>query len=73
MTERNVDELLHHWRMVIGSAPEGWARNFALSIQRARRRPAWEPTEKQLRVMRHLVSDLFVNGDSAEVDFVEGS
>ena len=73
MTERNVDELLHHWRTVIGSAPEGWARNFALSIQRARRRPAWEPTEKQLRVMRHLVSDLFVNGDSAEVDFVEGS
>ena len=64
MNDRTLDELLHHWRLVIGKAPKGWARDFALSIQKARKRPAWEPSPKQLSLMRRMVSELFTHDDA---------
>jgi hypothetical protein len=64
--QRSLDELLFHWRAVIGAAPKGWARNFALSIQKASRKPDWHPSAKQLPLMQRMVSDLFTQRDPAE-------
>lgn len=55
--DTEVDRLLFSWRRVIG-ASTGWARDFALSIQRARKRPGWTPSPKQLAVMQRLVAEL---------------
>lgn len=52
-----VDRLLFSWGRVIRDAT-GWTRGFALSIQRARKRPGWMPTLKQLSVMQRLVAEL---------------
>ncbi|WP_415184689.1 hypothetical protein [Phaeovulum sp.] len=72
MTQRTIDELLFHWRTVIGKAPPGWARNFALSIQKARRRPDWHPSSKQLSLMQQMVAELFIHGaDDGEIDVIE--
>lgn len=72
MTRPSIDELLHHWRAVIGAQPEGFPRNFALSIQKARRRPGWVPTVKQEAIMRQMVVELFANADGEEVQLIEG-
>jgi hypothetical protein len=66
MSERTIDDLLHHWRAVIGSAPKGFARDFALSIQKHRSKPGWQPTARQLVVMRRMVSELFTHGQAGE-------
>ena len=68
-TQRDLDQLLFHWRAVIGAAPKGWERDFALSIQRARKRNTWEPSAKQLAIMRRMVSELFTETD--DLDLVE--
>lgn len=52
-----VDRLLFSWGRVIADA-RGWSRGFALSIQRARKRPGWMPSDKQLAVMQQLVAEL---------------
>ena len=52
-----VDRLLFSWGRVIADA-QGWARGFALSIQRDRKKPGWQPSPRQLSVMRQLVSEL---------------
>lgn len=49
-----VDTLLFSWPRVIADA-QGWERGFALSIQRDRKRPGWEPTNKQLAQMVRMV------------------
>ncbi len=64
----NVDELLFNWRAVIGQAPKGFPRDFALSIQKARKRPGWQPTAKQLALIRRMVSELFTHADPAPVE-----
>ena len=56
-------ELLHHWRAVIGSSPKGFPRDFAPSIQKARKRPTWQPSERQLALMQRMVSELFTSRD----------
>jgi hypothetical protein len=74
MSGLSLDELLFSWRSVIGQAPKGWARDFALSIQKARKRPNWQPSPKQLALMRRMVADLYAfpaQGD-AEVELIEG-
>lgn len=60
---RPVSEILRLWPEVIGGAPEGWPRNFALSIQKARRKPGWQPSERQLKWMRLLVAELISQPD----------
>lgn len=62
-TLRPVADLLRLWPEVIGNAPEGWPRNFALSIQKARRKPGWTPSERQLIWMRLLVAELISQPD----------
>lgn len=65
-----VDHLLFSWPRVIADA-QGWARGFALSIQRDRKRPGWTPSARQLAVMQRLVADLpAVIGDD-DADLIE--
>jgi hypothetical protein len=71
MTERSLEDLLFHWRAVIGAAPSGWARGFALSIQKARSRPGWKPTARQLSIMHQMVGELFTDADSGEGELIE--
>jgi hypothetical protein len=52
-----VDRLLFSWGRVIRDS-EGWARGFALSIQRDRKKLGWKPSPKQLWVMQRLVAEL---------------
>ena len=56
---RSVDELLFHWSTVCRVAKDEWARGFALSIAKARKRPRWEPSAKQVKIMRQMVGELF--------------
>lgn len=65
-----IDRLLFRWGEVIRGA-EGWARGFALSIQRARQKHGWTPSPKQLALMRRMVSELPKAGAGAELILIE--
>lgn len=68
--ELEVDRLLFSWGRVIADA-DGWARGFALSIQRDRKKPGWIPSAKQLSLMRRMVAELPASGCSDEPDLIE--
>lgn len=65
-----VDQLLFSWGRVIADA-RGWARGFALSIQRDRKRPGWSPSRKQLAVMHRLVAELPQAAADEDVELIE--
>lgn len=68
--DSEIDHLLFKWgRVVAGS--QGWARGFALSIQRDRKKPGWMPTAKQLAVIRRMVAELPMSGNDQEPDLIE--
>lgn len=56
---RSLDELLALWPAVLRSAESEWQRSFAMSIARQGRRRTWQPSPKQLSLMRRMVDDLF--------------
>ena len=64
---RSLDELLFHFRSLARKAPSDWERSFARSILRASKRPSWQPSDKQLRIMHRMVADMFV----AEPDLID--
>lgn len=66
-----VDQLLFRWRRVIADAKDEWARGFALSIQRARKRSGWVPSPRQLSVMRRMVAELPPIGAEDDPDMIE--
>lgn len=75
--DAEVDRLLFHWGRVLRDA-EGWTRDFALSIQRARKKPGWVPSAKQLAVMHRMVAELpqteaplFEGSGGDDVDLIE--
>lgn len=57
--QRSFEEIAFYWGQVLRTAPEGFERNFARSIARQLKRPNWQPTPKQERIMRRMVADLF--------------
>ena len=61
-----TERLLHHMPAVASNAENEWAVNFARSIIRQARRRRWRPSEKQLNIMRSLVSDLFAGVQPGE-------
>lgn len=67
-----VDHLLFRWGRVIAGS-DGWARGFALSIQRARKKPGWTPTPKQLSVMQRMVAELPITSNDEDADLIEES
>lgn len=54
-----VERLLFHWPAVIRAAQEDWAKTFAQSIALQSRRRGWNPSAKQLGIMRRMVAELF--------------
>ena len=54
-----LQRLLYHWPLVVSAAPEGWERDFARSIQGQSRRRNWQPSSKQIQIMRRMVDELF--------------
>ena len=71
MAPRNVDELVFHMPTIERRAENAWARHFAASIRVQARRRNWRPSEKQLAMMRRLVSDLFAETDDDEPILIE--
>ena len=64
LRQRTTDECLHHMPAVARLASDEWARGFASSILRQSRRKGWNPTPKQLGMMRRMVAELFqLSGD----------
>ena len=68
--DRDVDHLLFSWPRVIADA-QGWVRGFALSIQRARKKPGWMPSARQLAVMQRLVAELPAVAGEDDPDLIE--
>ena len=56
---RNIEELLFHMQAAACAAGTQWARDFANSIATQSRRRNWKPTDKQMGIMRRMVSELF--------------
>ena len=56
-----IERLLHHMPSVASSAENTWAKGFAQSVTKQSRRRGWRPSDKQLSVMRGLVSDQFTD------------
>ena len=57
--ERTVDELLFWWPNITAKAKGEWERGFTKSILLCSRRRGWQPTAKQLGIMRRMVADWF--------------
>ncbi|WP_111431026.1 hypothetical protein [Rhodobacteraceae bacterium DSL-40] len=58
-----IEELTDFWMPKVARAGNGWASGFARSIIRQSKRPAWEPSRKQLAMMRRLVSEMTAHED----------
>lgn len=61
--ERSVDECLMWFPTIARTATNEWAQSFAKSILAQSRRRTWNPTPKQLSMMRRMVSELFAQDD----------
>ena len=71
---RNIEELLFHMQAAARAAGTAWARDFANSIATQSRRRAWNPTEKQLGIMRRMVSEMFTacRDEEDDMHLIEG-
>lgn len=69
-TAPSLEEILFWWPSIIRRASNDWAKGFALSIQRASRRRNWQPSPKQLSIMRRMVRDMFTPGALEEDDAI---
>lgn len=68
---RSVDECLFHFSAIARTSTDRWAKEFATSILRQSRRKGWRPTDRQLGLMRKLVSELFTHADAESVAIFE--
>jgi hypothetical protein len=64
-----IERLLHHMPSVAIHAQNTWAKGFAQSVTKQSRRKGWQPSPKQLSMMRALVSDLFAHAGDDDGDF----
>ncbi len=68
MSESELERLIHHMRTIRGTATDAWAKGFAGSILRQSRKSTWRPSEKQITMMRRLVSQMFEPSDLVVID-----
>ncbi len=68
LAPRNIEELLFHMPTVAKTAGTDWAKGFALSVIGQSRRRNWRPTDKQVAMMRTMVSELFTMARAYEAD-----
>ena len=69
----DIERLLHHMPTVASFAENEWAAGFAHSVLAQSRCKNWQPSSKQLSVMRRLVSDLFAyaSDEGGEIHLIE--
>ncbi|WIY23673.1 hypothetical protein [Parasedimentitalea psychrophila] len=67
---RPVEELLYHMRTVVRSGSD-WEANFARSIVKHAKRPAWNPSEKQHQIMQRMVSEMFTHSGTNTSDDID--
>jgi hypothetical protein len=68
-TPSEIERLLFHMGAVAAQATNEWSTGFAQSILRQRNRKNWKPSDKQVALMRRLVSDLFTYRAEIGEDF----
>ena len=70
-----IERLLWHMPTVARLAEDEWAAGFAQSVVKQSRRRNWKPSDKQLSMMRRLVSDLFAyrsdQDEGGDFDLIE--
>ena len=64
-----IERLIFHMPSVASLAENEWAADFARSIVRQAKRHGWQPSPKQIGIMRRLVSELFAYGGNMGGDF----
>lgn len=57
--QRSAEECLFWMPRIASMATNAWAKDFASSVVKQSRRRGWQPSGKQLGVMRRLVAELF--------------
>ncbi len=71
-TPAELERLLWHMRTIARGGDDEWATGFARSALAQAKRPTWNPSPKQLSMMRRLVADLFThNGEEEELILFE--
>lgn len=74
-TPCEIERLLHHLQTIHQRPQSEFAESFAGSILKQSRRRNWSPSEKQLGVMRKLVSELFSHpigqGEEDDIQVIE--
>ena len=70
-TALSLEEILFWWPSIIRRASNDWAKGFARSILKCSRRRNWQPTPKQLSIMRRMVSELFTHGNDDDFALIE--
>jgi hypothetical protein len=73
LAPRNIEELLFHMPTVAKTASTEWAKGFALSVVQQSRRRGWRPSDKQVAMMRTMVSELFTvrRSDDDDLSLIE--
>ena len=66
-----IERLLFHMPTVARLAKTDWAKGFAKSVMGQSRRKRWRPSEKQIAIMRELVSDLFRQEQEDDCSLIE--
>lgn len=67
-----LERLLHYMPICAVQAENQWARDFASDMAKRAHWKNWQPTAKQIDVMRRMVSDLFsVMRDECDDDLIE--
>lgn len=67
-----LERLLHYMPVIAEKSERQWPRDFAHSMMLKSKRRSWNPSPKQLSMMRRLVSDLFAHGyEGGELDVIE--
>lgn len=68
MHDRCADECLFWWDVVQRAALSPWERQFASQIASKAEKPWWRPTDKQLRIMRRMVDQVFYGPGSELIE-----
>lgn len=70
-TQDEIDNLLHYVPILIRSDLSDWEREFCISIAGRMKRGTFTPSEKQIDVLRRLVSE-FQTATMQDAPIIEG-
>lgn len=67
MAERSVEFLLFIAPRILAAAPDAWSRGFLKSVIRNARNPEWQPSPRQVGVLRSLADQIYGPDEDYEV------